>query len=91
MMNNISMLLPKNTRQVWSPQLESLEDDFDNDPSAFVEIPFGYVWQVQVANEAVGSGFALYGLCPERRDLERVFAEVNATVGDQGLEVADVA
>jgi len=39
MMNNISMLLPKNTRQVWSPQLESLEDDFDNDPSAFVEIP----------------------------------------------------
>ena len=38
-MNNISMLLPKNTRQVWSPQLESLEDDFDNDPSAFVEIP----------------------------------------------------
>jgi repressor LexA len=39
MMNNISMLLPKNTRQVWSPQLESLEDDLDNDPSAFVEIP----------------------------------------------------
>ena len=39
MMNNIIMLLPKNTRQVWSPQLESLEDDFDNDPSAFVEIP----------------------------------------------------
>ena len=39
MMNNISMLLPKNPRQVWSPQLESLEDDFDNDPSAFVEIP----------------------------------------------------
>lgn len=38
-----------------------------------------------------GAGFALYGLCPERRDLERVFAEVNATVGDQGLEVADVA
>ena len=39
MMNNISMLLPKNTREVWSPQLESLEDDFDNDPSAFIEIP----------------------------------------------------
>ena len=39
MMNNISMLLPKNTRQVWSPQLESLEDDYDNDPSAFIEIP----------------------------------------------------
>ena len=39
MMNNISMLLPKNTRQVWSPQLESLDDDLDNDPSAFVEIP----------------------------------------------------
>ena len=39
MMNNISMLLPKNTRQVWSPQLASLEDDFDNDPSAFIEIP----------------------------------------------------
>ena len=38
-MNNISMLLPKNTRQVWSPQLASLEDDFDNDPSAFIEIP----------------------------------------------------
>ena len=33
------MLLPKNTRQVWSPQLASLEDDFDNDPSAFIEIP----------------------------------------------------
>jgi len=39
MMNNISMLLPKNTRQVWSPKLESMEDDLDNDPSAFVEIP----------------------------------------------------
>ena len=39
MMNNISMLLPKNTRQVWSPQLETLDDDLDNDPSAFVEIP----------------------------------------------------
>jgi len=39
MMNNISMLLPKNTRQVWSPQLECLEDDFDNDPSAFIDIP----------------------------------------------------
>ena len=39
MMNNISMLLPKNTRQVWSPQLESLEHDFDNDPSSFIEIP----------------------------------------------------
>ena len=33
------MLLPKNTRQVWSPQLECLEDDFDNDPSAFIDIP----------------------------------------------------
>ena len=39
MMNNISMLLPKNTRQVWSPQLETLEDDYVNDPSAFIEIP----------------------------------------------------
>ena len=39
MMNNISMLLPKNTRQVWSPQLESVEHDFDNDPSSFIEIP----------------------------------------------------
>lgn len=39
MMNNISMLLPKNTREVWSPQLKSLDDDFDNDPSAFIEIP----------------------------------------------------
>lgn len=46
---------------------------------------------VAVAAAVQRAGFDLHGLCPERRDLERVFAEVNASVGDDGLEVADVA
>jgi ABC-2 type transport system ATP-binding protein len=46
---------------------------------------------VKVAAAVQQAGLALHALCPERRDLERVFAEVNATVGDLGLELADVA
>ncbi len=46
---------------------------------------------VAVSTAVQRAGFALHALCPERRDLERVFAEVNATVADDGLEVADVA
>jgi repressor LexA len=38
-MNNISLLLPKNSRPVWTPQLESIDhEDFD-DFSSLVEIP----------------------------------------------------
>jgi repressor LexA len=38
-MNNISLLLPKNHRQVWSPALEAINNDLDNDSSTFIEIP----------------------------------------------------
>lgn len=38
-MNNISLLLPKNRRPVWTPALETLEDELDNALSALVDIP----------------------------------------------------
>lgn len=38
-MNNISLLLPKNRRPVWSPALEAIDDNLNNDPTEFIEIP----------------------------------------------------
>ena len=38
-MNNISLLLPKNNRPIWTPELESVEDDIENELSTLVEIP----------------------------------------------------
>ena len=37
------------------------------------------------------AGFPLYALCPERRDLETVFAEVDAAIGGVAQEVEHVA
>jgi repressor LexA len=38
-MNNISLLLPKNRRPVWTPALTSIDDELDEGISAYVEIP----------------------------------------------------
>ena len=38
-MNNISLLLPKNRRPVWTPGLETLDETLDNELSTYVEIP----------------------------------------------------
>jgi len=38
-MNNISLLLPKNRRPVWSPVLNTIDDNPDNEFSEFIEIP----------------------------------------------------
>jgi len=38
-MNNISLLLPKNRRPVWSPVLNTIDDNLDNEFSEFIEIP----------------------------------------------------
>ena len=38
-MNNISLLLPKNCRPVWSPALEAIDDNLNNEPTEFIEIP----------------------------------------------------
>ena len=38
-MNNISLLLPKNRRPVWSPVLDTIDDNLDNEFSEFIEIP----------------------------------------------------
>ena len=38
-MNNISRLIPKNRRPVWSPSLEAIDESLDNQPSGFIEIP----------------------------------------------------
>ena len=38
-MNNISLLIPKNHRPVWSPALEAIDDNMDNEPAEFIEIP----------------------------------------------------
>lgn len=38
-MNNISLLIPKNRRPVWSPTLEAIDYNLDHEPSKFVEIP----------------------------------------------------
>lgn len=38
-MNNVSLLLPKNRRPVWSPELESLADEQHCELSELIEIP----------------------------------------------------
>ncbi len=38
-MNNISLLIPKNRRPVWSPTLEAIDDVTDNELSELIEIP----------------------------------------------------
>lgn len=38
-MNNISLLLPKNRRPVWTPALDNIESELDNELSTLVEIP----------------------------------------------------
>lgn len=38
-MNNISLLLPKNRRPIWSSALEAIDDELDNELSALIEIP----------------------------------------------------
>jgi len=38
-MNNISLLLPKNRRPVWTPGLEALDETLDNELAHYVEIP----------------------------------------------------
>ncbi len=38
-MNNISLLLPKNRRPVWTPGLEALDQTLDNELATYIEIP----------------------------------------------------
>ncbi len=38
-MNNISLLLPKNRRPVWTPGLEAINEDLDAELSSLIEIP----------------------------------------------------
>jgi len=38
-MNNISLLLPKNRRPVWTPVLTSIDDELNEGISTYVEIP----------------------------------------------------
>ncbi|MBE9560179.1 MAG: peptidase, partial [Proteobacteria bacterium] len=38
-MNNVSLLLPKNRRPVWTPGLESIDDTLDSELSTYIEIP----------------------------------------------------
>jgi len=38
-MNNISLLLPKNRRPVWTPGLEAIDQSLDDGLSTYVEIP----------------------------------------------------
>ena len=42
-MNNISLLLPKKRRPVWTPELQAIDEDLneylDSESSAFIEIP----------------------------------------------------
>lgn len=38
-MNNISLLLPKNRRPVWTPGLEALDQALDDELSTYVDIP----------------------------------------------------
>jgi repressor LexA len=38
-MNNISLLIPKNRRPVWSPALETIDDNRHDEASEFIEIP----------------------------------------------------
>ena len=38
-MNNISLLLPKNRRPVWTPSLEAIDETLQDELAAYVEIP----------------------------------------------------
>jgi repressor LexA len=38
-MNNISLLLPKNRRPVWTPSLEAIDESLQDEFFAYVEIP----------------------------------------------------
>ena len=38
-MNNVSLLLPKNRRPVWTPALSELDDELNEGISTYVEIP----------------------------------------------------
>jgi len=38
-MNNISLLLPKNRRPVWTPSLEAVDETIEDELSSYVEIP----------------------------------------------------
>jgi len=38
-MNNISLLLPKNRRPVWTPSLEAIDEAMEDELSSYVEIP----------------------------------------------------
>ena len=38
-MNNISLLLPKNRRPVWTPELEPVDEILDIELSSYIEIP----------------------------------------------------
>lgn len=38
-MNNVTLLLPKNRRPVWTPGLESIDDTLDGELSTYIEIP----------------------------------------------------
>lgn len=38
-MNNISLLLPKNRRPVWTPALEAVDETLEDELSAYIEIP----------------------------------------------------
>ena len=38
-MNNISLLLPKNRRPVWSPEFDAIDDELSNEISTYIEIP----------------------------------------------------
>jgi repressor LexA len=38
-MNNISLLLPKNRRPVWTPGLTAVDDAFENELADYIEIP----------------------------------------------------
>ena len=38
-MNNISLLLPKNRRPLWTPVLEAIDEELDNELSTFINIP----------------------------------------------------
>ena len=38
-MNNISLLLPKNRRPVWTPELQAIDENLDEELSSYIEIP----------------------------------------------------
>lgn len=38
-MNNVSLLLPKNRRPVWTPALSPTDDEFGEDITTYIEIP----------------------------------------------------